>query len=159
MKKLLGVLKNAVILLAKDIWAGKIPILLISLGIYLSKQLFGAMCPMVIATGLPCPGCGMTRAAISILSFRPGMAFSFNPSIFIWIVYVLYLIYYRYIKRTKIKRFVPVTMALFIATIGIYIYRMIFVFPGEAPMSYMYSNMLSRLFPGYKNFLNNFWKI
>lgn len=159
MKKMFQTLKTAFGLLARDIWAGKIVILILLISIHITKMLFGAMCPVVLFTGLPCPGCGMTRASISILSLQFVRAFIFNPSIYVWIVYVLYLAYYRYIKRTKIKRFVPVSVIVFGITIGIYLYKMIFIFPGEAPMTYMYDNFLSRVSPGYREFLNNFWKI
>ena len=36
-------------------------------------------CPFKIVTGLPCPGCGMTRAAHATLQGRLVDAFRFNP--------------------------------------------------------------------------------
>ena len=48
---------------------------------------FGYVCPFRALTGLPCPGCGMTRAWISLLHGDLSAAFRFHP--FFWAVPVL----------------------------------------------------------------------
>jgi len=37
------------------------------------------VCPFKLLTGLPCPGCGATRAALSLLSGHVREAWGFNP--------------------------------------------------------------------------------
>lgn len=41
------------------------------------------MCPFRLATGLPCPGCGMTRAWVFLLHGRAGDALSANPFVLV----------------------------------------------------------------------------
>lgn len=157
-------IKNAFLtalkMLWQDIWHFKF--LIIGFAIYcrLAKLLLGAMCPMVIATGLPCPGCGMTRAAISVLTLDFHSAFVYNPNIFLWGVYLLYLGICRYIfLKKKIPFFNTVSIIVLSVTIGVYIYRMMYCFPGEKPMTYMYKNAFSMMLPGYKNFVARHWSI
>jgi hypothetical protein len=38
-------------------------------------------CPLLSATGVPCPMCGMTRAGVSLARGRVGDALAFNPGI------------------------------------------------------------------------------
>lgn len=43
--------------------------------------MFGVMgvgCPIRFVTGIPCPGCGMTRAWLSLLSGNEAAAFAFH---------------------------------------------------------------------------------
>ena len=37
------------------------------------------LCPLRAGTGIPCPGCGSTRSARSLLNFDLGNAFAHNP--------------------------------------------------------------------------------
>lgn len=39
-------------------------------------------CPIRFFTGLPCPGCGMTRAALSLAQLRLEEAFHWHPLVF-----------------------------------------------------------------------------
>lgn len=41
------------------------------------------LCPYRALTGLPCPGCGLTRALHALLHGDPGTAFAFNPLLFV----------------------------------------------------------------------------
>ena len=40
--------------------------------------LFRLPCPILALTGIPCPGCGMTRAYLSLLQGDVAAAFSYN---------------------------------------------------------------------------------
>lgn len=45
---------------------------------------FGApFCPSAGFLGVPCPGCGLTRATLSFLSGDPKTAFEFHPLVFV----------------------------------------------------------------------------
>jgi hypothetical protein len=47
------------------------------------------LCPLHHATGLPCPGCGMTRALAAMSQGEPGLALGLNPFVlFVWPVVV-----------------------------------------------------------------------
>lgn len=56
-----------------------------------------SFCPFRALTGLPCPGCGMTRAMLSLGQIKPAGAAAFNPlSIPLFLAMLLYL----FVKRT-----------------------------------------------------------
>ena len=63
--------------------------------------LFGAFCPLVILAGLPCPGCGMTRALYCVAVGRFADAFSYNPSIYLWILAGIYAAWHRYVRGRR----------------------------------------------------------
>ena len=42
----------------------------------------GIPCPFRLITGLKCPGCGVSRMALSIIRFDFAAAFRYNPAIF-----------------------------------------------------------------------------
>ena len=53
-------------------------------------------CPMKLFFDIPCPGCGMTRAIISLLKFDFKASFTYNPlAIFV----ILALVYYIFIRK------------------------------------------------------------
>lgn len=152
-------IKSAFIKMGKDLWSIKYVVICVFIYTRLAKFFLGAMCPMVITTGLPCPGCGITRAMISVLLFRFSEALVYNPCIFVWIAYVLYLILYKYFMNKKIPYFIPITGVVFSVTICVYIYRMINCFPGEPPMTYMYRNVFGRMIPGYQSFIDKIYHL
>ncbi len=40
-------------------------------------------CPVLSVAGIPCPGCGMTRACVSLARLEPGAAWSHHPFAFL----------------------------------------------------------------------------
>ena len=72
----------------------------------------GYVCPFRALTGLPCPGCGMTRAWISLLHGDLSAAFRFHP--LFWAVPVLLVFLLtdgRPTGRKTIDRAVPIAVA------------------------------------------------
>ena len=45
-------------------------------------------CPFLSLTGIPCPGCGMTRALCHLLQGNFRVAFSYNPLVFVLPLYL-----------------------------------------------------------------------
>jgi hypothetical protein len=41
------------------------------------------LCPFAALTGVPCPGCGLSRAALALLSGDVAAAFHFHPLVFV----------------------------------------------------------------------------
>lgn len=66
-------------------------------------SIFNAFCPFLVTTGLPCPGCGLTRAALYLLQGQPGRAAHINPSIFLLLGFAMYCGYFRYIKGSPVR--------------------------------------------------------
>lgn len=98
------------------------------------------ICPIRIFFGIPCPGCGMTRAFGLLFQGKVVEATEMHP---FWIIVVLAAIAFfiiRYFvtpgeKYDKVwKIFTYVIFGLAIAMIIFYIYRMITWFPNREPM-------------------------
>ncbi|MDO4633781.1 MAG: DUF2752 domain-containing protein [Eubacteriales bacterium] len=64
----------------------------------LTNAVFGSVCPIAALFGIPCPGCGMTRAGLLLLTGHPVSALKMHPLIYLWIPYVLFFFYDRYAK-------------------------------------------------------------
>lgn len=117
------------------------------------NAVFGAFCPMLIMTGIPCAGCGLTRAAIFLGGGQILRAFRINPSIFPVIIFLLYCGYFRYIKGTKIKRPGVALGLLVLCMLGIYAYRMYLYFPDRAPYVYRGDNLAAGWILGYREWM------
>lgn len=111
--------------------------------------IFDAFCPLLVMTGIPCAGCGLTRAVLYLLKGQIGRAFGLNPSIFPILLFLLYCGYFRYLRGTRIKGFRYALAALVAVVLMIYCCRMILYFPDRAPYVYHRKNILAELFPLY----------
>jgi len=61
-------------------------------GIVSADRIVGAIpvfCPFEALTGIPCPGCGMTRAILSLTAGNPGEAALYNPFCFFLLFMVI----------------------------------------------------------------------
>ena len=70
-------------------WREKLTVTLALVGFAAISWALGIPCPVFALTGIPCPGCGMTRALIGALQFR--FAYAFDMHTMFWSVPVLYL--------------------------------------------------------------------
>ena len=121
--------------------------------------LFGAFCPMVIVTGLPCPGCGTTRALIYIFRGQFGRAWQLNPCAFLMVLFGVYFVYMRYVKGKEVKYAMEILAVAAALMLLVYIYRMVTEFPGYPPMTFRRDNILNRIFPFYNDFLRHLFGI
>lgn len=98
-------------------------------------------CPVEKIFGIPCPGCMMTTAFYYLIQLDFQAAFYFNPVIYLLLIMVLPLaVSYR--KNKKIfQKLLILTVTVWL---GVYIYRMIHVFPNY-PMPYVEKNLLSEI--------------
>jgi len=76
--------------------------------------------PILWCTGVSCPGCGITRAALALCRLDVGMALYYNPSVFVVGIAAVLLIVFRTSRPVK-KRIIYIAAFLMLA---IYIYRM-----------------------------------
>lgn len=96
-------------------------------GIYLNSFLAGG-CVVRNLTTIPCPTCGMTRAAFALLSFRFTDAFFSHPLIFLLLPLVLIvcaLYVFLNIKPTD-KRYILVYIITLIIFFIVWILRLVF---------------------------------
>jgi hypothetical protein len=88
-------------------------IVLLSVGIVAAAAIFvllakagiGIGCPFHKLTGLQCPGCGNSRAAMALLRLDFAASFSYNPLFLPQIGYIAWVYLYSCVSYLKGKRF------------------------------------------------------
>lgn len=118
----------------KQILKNALALALLLLGLALVGLLVG--CPIKRFSGLPCPGCGLTRACLSLLAGDLRAALAWHPLCLIvpplCVMFVL--------KNTSAgRRFwssAPLMALLAAALVFVYIWRMAVMFPATAPMDF-----------------------
>jgi hypothetical protein len=84
-------------------------------------------CPIRFVTGISCPGCGMTRAVLSVLHFNFKDAFYYHPLFFLApVMYGLFL-FDAFIKPSISKAIWSIIILLFLLT---YAFR-VFIVPSD----------------------------
>ena len=74
---------------------GLLVLLLLGALAYASALLFGWNCPVKYLTGVPCPGCGLSRALAALLRLDFRAALRLHPMIFVLPPVVLYALFGR----------------------------------------------------------------
>lgn len=62
----------------------------------------GDTCPTKIFFHKSCPGCGLTRAAVYLVTFRWQEAWSMNAMIFPLTIFLVWCFFFRYMKGKKV---------------------------------------------------------
>lgn len=141
----------------KRIFADIKPLVLVIVGFtayYLFiHALFDAFCPLLIAIGIPCAGCGLTRAGLYLLQGNVARAFNINPSIFLIVIFLIYCGYFRYIKGEKIKGIAMAFPMLILCMLVVYGYKMYLYYPDKAPYVFHRKNILSTFVPWYNDWM------
>lgn len=110
------------------------------------KVVFHSMCPLVVITGFPCPGCGLTRAGLAVLSLDFARAWSIHPFIYPLMVLMILFCVNRYFMGKKKMPVLRVCLTVTLAAMVLfYVWRMYRYFPGEPPMSYYSENWMNLL--------------
>lgn len=117
---------------------------IVVLGIYFlySRLLSSVSCPMVMITGYPCPGCGMTRAVIALLKGDFHRALQMHAFVYVFFAYAILFVIWRYGLKKDLLWIKRIGVLLLAAMMVYYIYRMITLFPTEPPMSYYKKNLI-----------------
>lgn len=87
--------------------------------LYIFYEIVG--CPIKTLTGIPCMGCGMTRAWKSVLTFNFPKAFYYHP---LWVIPGIFVFMYLFVKNRNPRAyslFVKISVILFIV---VYIIRL-----------------------------------
>lgn len=122
----------------KNIW-----IAIVVFGAYflVGRKFLYSLCPCIVLTGFPCPGCGLTRATFSILQGHFAEAWYLHPFSYVILLFVLIFAVRRYILLKETKSMMKWLAVIIIGMIVFYVYRMVKFFPGESPMSYYYGSV------------------
>lgn len=131
-------LRNALTLIRRDIRDYGLAIGIIAGYLFLCIKFLYSSCPVVMLTGFPCPGCGLTRAGFALLHFRFAEAFRIHPMIYPIAGLVIAFLVCRYALQKPTKFLMKYVILILIAMGILYIYRMAKYFPDQEPMTYYY---------------------
>lgn len=137
-------LQKAFALIKQDVsdWFLSIVIALLAI---MAMYIFLEACPFVLLTGFPCPGCGLTRAGLSVLQFRFIDAWHYNPCIYLIILVAGWLLIRRYLIQKPTRYLYVYVIVCTILIVGVYIFRLYYCFPSETPMIYYDKNVLASI--------------
>ncbi len=101
-------------------------------------------------TGMPCPTCGMTRAFKSVIRFDFESAFEWHPLFWMipFLAIVVILRKHPHYKKFNSTVFWVVVSLIFIS---VYVVRMIFLFPDEAPLDFEPNGLIPFIFRTIKD--------
>jgi len=97
--------------------------------------LFGTVCPFYFIVGLPCPGCGLTRAGLLLLSGSPVESLRMHPLLLPVVIYLAVLAVVKLRSPQHMPRLHLPGYILLAALAGVYIWRMLTLFPHTEPMT------------------------
>lgn len=87
-------------------------------------------CPILRVFGVPCPGCGMTRACAALLRLDFRAAAAYHPLVFVLISGLLYFIFRELLPFSLSRKMEIILLAVFVlALLAVYCYRMFFSLP------------------------------
>ena len=111
-------------------------------------QVFGITCPIKFITGVSCPGCGMTRAYLSLLRLDFKSAYYYHP---LFVLPALGLIIYIFRDKFSKKFLRGLEIFFVLVFLIVYVFRMmdpndtIVVFRPYESISYKIFNFLKEL--------------
>lgn len=137
-----------------DLWNAKEALLAFTAYYIIVHAIYHAFCPLVILTGFPCAGCGMTRAVFFMLTGQFVRSWNLNPMALPVILFIGYCVICRYILGKRIKGWKTGLIIIGIAMLAVYVCRMYTVFPERPPYVYTGGSFLERYVPGYREILH-----
>ena len=123
----------------KRIGATIIALILFIIYSVLTTEFFGSACPFFLLFGIPCPGCGMTRAYLALFHGDIVQAFSMHPLFWVLPLALIFGAYSKvvYNKSSKKSRVLEAIMIILcIVFVVAYIVRMISFYPYKYPLVY-----------------------
>lgn len=142
----------------KDIRQFGLAVVVLLIYMTVVSQIFGAFCPVRLFTGLPCPGCGITRAAVFLMTCRWQQAWQMNPVVFPIMLCAAYFCLMRYLLGRKVKGMKVLAAIIMVLLAVVYCIRMYLYFPERVPYVYTEANVLAHVFPFYQQILHE-WGI
>ena len=99
-----------------------------------TNHLFGYISPSMIILGLPCPGCGLTRAGVLFFTGQFQQSFVMHPLFVPVLIFVICLVVCELIWPNKLKYMQIPAVLLICTSLIVYVLRMVFLFPDYPPM-------------------------
>lgn len=128
---------------AKSILFGLILAGLLVLGMFI----FDAGCFIRNITGLPCPGCGLTRGLFAALGGDLAGAFRMHPLFWLPPLLLAAILLLTLLKPEKLrgKKASRIWLACAVIYLAVYVVRMILLFPDHEPLTYDRASWFGRI--------------
>jgi hypothetical protein len=110
-----------------------VPAALICAACALAWGFTGTACPLYATFGIPCPACGSTRAVVSLLRGDLHGALHWHPLVLLLPV-IAVTVFVPFPGKSARWR-TPILFAALALYLALYVWRMVTLFPGTAPMT------------------------
>ena len=108
-----------------------------------------SICPFKLILGIPCPGCGLTRAFISLLKGNLILSLQYNPLLILAFIFIFIFFF----KDLKLPGYLAnnklVLLSLLIVVISTYFLRMIFNY-GVEPITFEENSIVGLIIKFFK---------
>ncbi|HIX91233.1 MAG TPA: DUF2752 domain-containing protein [Candidatus Agathobaculum pullicola] len=104
---------------------GLLVLLMLFAAALVSSSLLGWGCPVQHFTGVPCPGCGLSRAVFALLRLDFWTAFRYNPMIYVLLPVVLLVLFRKKPLLGTKKRESILLWSVMVLWAGIWIARLV----------------------------------
>jgi len=111
-----------------------------------TQWLFGTVCPVLFVVGVPCPGCGLTRAGLLFLGGQWVDSWRMHPLVVPTVAFVGLAGWSHFFRPGAWRWVYGAGGVLVVVMVGLYVFRMITVFPYEAPMQVNNSAIFRQIF-------------
>lgn len=114
-----------------------------------SRRIINTMCFFRNITGLPCPGCGLTRAGLALFRGEIMQSLHYHPLLVPLVVIILLYLYSFFFYKRLYLFFSKNTIFWFllgVIFIGAYLVRIFMYFPDIEPMNYEEKSFFYNLF-------------
>lgn len=121
-------------------------IALLALYMAAAELITGSICIVRSTIGLPCPGCGLTRAYQLLFTANLTEAFFFHP--LFWFIPIFALVYlFKWIKykNENPKWFIIFSASSIAVFFAVYFVRMILYFPHTEPLTFNTKTLIARI--------------
>lgn len=140
----MNIIKDYLRILKEFILKYYMMIIIVCIYIILSIIFKFTSCISKLLIGIPCPGCGITRAFLCLIKLDIKGAIYYNPLIFIVPIIIWILIFKERPIINKIYKSRLFWILLFCLIFIVYILRFIYIFP-NSPMEHFDNNLLEYL--------------
>lgn len=97
---------------------------------------FNIKCIIRTLIGIPCPGCGMTRAWIEAINLNFYEAFKFHPLFLLAPILIILIIIRGGESIDKYTKYIDISIVIIVVLfLGVYAFRMYMYFPNDVPMN------------------------